>query len=107
MSIHNFTAALELLSGEVAEDLQVNTLRTFMFIAGRGECSQKDVEAFLKTSNATTSRNVSYWTDRRFDRQPGAGFVERTIDDHDQRNRILKLTKRGVSFYAKLKGTIS
>lgn len=107
MSIHHFTAALDLISHDVAHDVQVNTVRVLLFVGQRGTCTQKDVEAFLETSNATTSRNVSYWTDRRFDREEGMGFIERTMDDQDHRHRNLRLTKRGLAFYSKLKDTMS
>lgn len=107
MSIPRFSAALELLSREVAEDLQISTLRTLLFVGQRGECSQKDIAVHLKASQTSISRNVSYWTERRADRQAGIGYIERIIDEHDQRNRILRLTKRGQAFYAKLKDVIS
>lgn len=106
MSMHSFMSALQTISKDVAEDCQINTLRTLLFVGQRGTCTQKDVEEFLETSNATTSRNVSYWTERRFDRQEGVGYIERTQDDYDRRMRNLTLTKRGHVFYEKIKGII-
>ena len=99
LSLHAFNAVLELISRDVSEGCQINTLRTLMFVGRRQGCTQKDVEEHLKTSNATTSRNVSYWTDRRLDRQAGVGFIDRVPDDHDRRMRILVLTKSGQAFY--------
>jgi DNA-binding MarR family transcriptional regulator len=80
----------------------VNTLLTFLFVAERGTCTQGDVEAELGISTAGTSRNVSYWTDRRFDRTEGMGFIERVQDDYDRRIRNLSLTTKGKSFYKRL-----
>jgi DNA-binding MarR family transcriptional regulator len=104
MPITGIMSALQIVSAEVDEACQVSTLLTFLFIAQRGTCTQKDVEVFMKTTNASCSRNVSYWTERRFDRNHGMGFVTRTADDYDRRMRNLTLTPRGKAFYAKLKG---
>ena len=97
-----FLNILELISEETHNEVPLNTLRTFLFIANKGTCFQREIETYLKCSNATGSRSVSYWTDRKFDRSPGMGMVERTIDDYDMRQRNLTLTKKGKAFYAKL-----
>lgn len=94
---------LEKIADDVDPDIQLTTLRAFLFIASRGKCTQKDVELHLKTNNASASRNVSYWTDRKFDRSPGMDFVKREEDDYDRRMRNLTLTKKGQNFYSKLK----
>lgn len=97
-----FTRLLELVAKEVNGELQINTLLTFLFIAHRGKCTQRDVEEGLKITTASASRNVSFWTDRRFDRQDGMDFVERVVDDYDRRLRNLTLTKKGKEFYKKV-----
>ncbi len=91
------------LSKELEPELQLSTLRVFLYIASRGKCTQNEVEQELGQSNATASRNVSFWTDRRADRKPGKGFVLRTEDDYDRRYKNLTLTKKGQNFYQKLK----
>ena len=102
MQVHSFTRTLEFLSKEIGPELSVATLLTFLFVAQRGKCVQKDVEEGLKLTNASTSRNISYWTDRRFDRRPGMNFIERVEDDHDRRLRNLSLTPKGKAFYKRL-----
>lgn len=94
---------LDKISNDVDPDIQLTTLRTFLFVASRGTCTQKDVEHYLQTNNASTSRNVSYWTDRRFDRTPGMDFIKREEDDYDRRMRNLTLTKKGQTFYNRIK----
>lgn len=91
------------LLAEVDTELQLQTLRCFLFVAARGTCSQKDLELSLGLTNASASRNISYWTDRRFDRKPGKGFIERVEDDYDRRFKTLTLTKKGKDFLAKLR----
>lgn len=93
---------LEWIGDEVTDEVQINTLRAFLFVASRGGCVQKDVEHYLKQTNATSSRSISFWTERRFDRKPGVGFIKREIDEHDQRYRNLRLTKKGQAFFEKL-----
>ena len=99
---HRLARALDLIAKDISGEVQVNTLLTFLFIAERGTCTQSDVEAYLKISTAGASRNVSYWTDRRFDRTEGMGFIERVQDDYDRRLRNLSLTAKGKVFYKKL-----
>jgi len=94
---------LEWIAQEIEPDIQLGTLRAFLFVAERGTCQQKDVELHLKSTNASTSRNISYWTDRRFDRKPGKNFIKREEDDYDRRMRNLTLTKKGQAFYDQLK----
>lgn len=92
------------LLAEVDSELQLQTLRCLLYVAARGNCSQKDLEQSLGLTNASASRNISYWTDRRFDRKQGKGFIERVEDDFDRRFKSLTLTKKGKDFIAKLKG---
>jgi len=96
------TKALELTAEKVSPEVQLNTLLTFLFVAAKGTCTQQEVMDYLNTSNAGASRNISYWTERRFDRQPGMGFIERVQDEHDRRYRHVTTTKRGKDFYAAL-----
>lgn len=96
----------EWLADEVAHDVQLQTLRVFLFVATRGECTQKDVEQGLNMTGASVSRNISYWTTRRFDKAQGMGFIERSEDDEDRRLKKLILSRSGQAFYNKLKGKI-
>lgn len=104
MDTNVLARSIEHISKNIDPELQLQTLRAFLFVAQRGSCTQKDVEMALGISNASASRNVSYWTDRRFDRKPGLGFVERVEDDHDRRFKALKLTPKGKAFYEQLRG---
>lgn len=97
---------LEWIADEIDPDIQLGTLRAFLFVAERGKCQQKDVELNLKSTNASTSRNISYWTDRRFDRKPGMDFIKREEDDFDRRLRNLTLTKKGQDFFNQLKNKL-
>lgn len=91
------------LLGEVDDQLQIQTLRCLLFVAARGKCIQKDLEQSLGMTNASASRNISYWTHRRFDKKQGKGFIDRVEDDFDRRFKSLTLTKKGKDFIAKLR----
>lgn len=103
MDVNMLSKTLNYISNEIDSELQIQTLQTFLFIALRSSCGQKDIETHFGMSNASASRNVSYWTDRRFDRKPGFGFVERVEDSYDRRYKNLSLTDKGAAFFDRLK----
>jgi DNA-binding MarR family transcriptional regulator len=86
---------LETIAEQTNEVVPLQTLRTFAFVASKGSCIQQDVEQHLKLSNSSTSRNISYWTERRFDSKPGLGLLRREEDDYDRRHRVISLTPKG------------
>jgi hypothetical protein len=94
---------LSWISEQVSADVQIQTLRAFLFVASRGSCTQKDVEVNLQITGSSASRNISYWTHRRFDKEEGIGFIDRQEDDEDRRLKKLVLTPAGQAFYKKLK----
>ena len=89
--------------GAIDAELQLQTLRAFLFVAHRGSCNQKDVEVALKTTNASASRNISYWTERRFDKKEGKGYIARVEDPSDRRYKILTLTRSGKEFFDRIR----
>lgn len=103
MNMFELTKALDFISDNTDEELQLQTLRVFLFVATRGGCSQKDIEERLNLTSSSVSRNVSYWTERRFDRKIGLDFIERTEDNYDRRYKKLCLTQKGQEFFNKLK----
>jgi DNA-binding MarR family transcriptional regulator len=90
---------------ELDPHMQLSTMLTFLFVAQRGECIQKDVEQALGFSNAAASRNISYWTESKKFEEPGLGMIERVEDPRDRRQKNLRLTKRGTEFYNKLRSS--
>lgn len=94
---------LEMFS-ELDSELQLQTIRAFLFVAHRGSCTQKDLEIALKTTNASASRNISYWTHRRYDKREGKGFIMRLEDPVDRRFKVLTLTKSGREFFDRIRG---
>ena len=93
---------MELIADEDS-GMQIQTLRAFLFVANNSGCCQKDVERALSYTNSSSSRNISYWTDLRFDKKPGKNFILRIEDPMDRRYSILTLTKKGKEFLEKIK----
>lgn len=83
-------------------EIQAPAIKTFLFRARRGVCTQKDVELNLRMTNGSASRNVSYWCEYKIRDEPGMGFVSREDDPSDRRYKKLKLTKKGQDFYRHL-----
>lgn len=102
MDINLLVRSLEAFA-DIDPEIQLPAVMTLLFVAQRGQCSQKDVEENLGMSNSSASRNVSYWTERRFDRKPGVGFIRRQEDDHDRRTKVLSLTPTGEAFLERLR----
>lgn len=102
MDTYLFDKVLSLV-GDVDPEMQIQTVRSFLFVAHRGTCNQKEVERALGMTNASASRNISYWTERRFDKKVGKGFIVRVEDPVDRRFKILTLTKKGRAFLDKIK----
>jgi len=96
-------AQLSFISEEVGMDVPLQTIRTFLFVAHSGSCNQKQIEEALGFSNASASRNVSFWASIRFDHKPGMNFIARVEDPNDRRYRILTLTKTGREFMDRLR----
>jgi DNA-binding MarR family transcriptional regulator len=89
---------------KIDSNMQLSTFSVFLFVAQRGTCNQADVEAMLgrDATRASVSRNIDYWTDLKFDRRPGANFIQRSIDPKDRRHRLLTLTEKGKLFWSRL-----
>ena len=81
MQVHELARTIEYISKKIGGDAQLTTVMTFLFVAQRGRCTQKDVEEELGLTNSSASRNVSFWTHRRFDREPGLNFIERVVSE--------------------------
>lgn len=88
---------------ELDTTMQISNMLTFLYVARRGVCSQKDIELALGLSNAASSRNISYWCERKRYGVEGHGFINREIDPKDNRQKILSLTDEGQEFYRRLR----
>lgn len=88
---------------ELDTTMQISNMLTFLYVARRGVCSQKDIELALGLSNAAASRNISYWCERKRYGVEGHGFIHREMDPKDNRQKLLSLTDEGKVFYDSLR----
>lgn len=95
--------------GKLDPNMQLQTMLVFLTVARRGQCTQKDIELELGLTNASASRNVSYWTELKIwpkgedEAIAGMGLIERIEDPRDRRYKLLRLTPAGKKFYTKLR----
>jgi DNA-binding MarR family transcriptional regulator len=87
---------------DIDPEMQIATMLTFLYVARRGTCFQKDIELELGLSNAAASRNVAYWSDFKIRDVPGYGFISREEDPMDRRYKRLTLTDKGKAFYQRI-----
>lgn len=103
MDMNELLNTLELFA-EIDPNMQVSTAMTFLYVARRPGCTQKDVETAFRMTNAAASRNVSYWTSMKLYNTPGVGFLQREEDPQDRRFKILTLTQAGQTFVKRMEG---
>jgi DNA-binding MarR family transcriptional regulator len=88
---------------DIDPNMTLSQMLTFLYVARRGQASQRDIELELGLSGAAASRNISYWTDMKIYGKPGKGFVERYEDPQDRRYKLVRLSLDGRAFYEKLR----
>lgn len=76
-------------------DITANVVCAFLFIAARADCTIRDVETGLNTSNASATRLTQRLADIKLNNKPGFGLVDYEIDPTDARVRRLRLTSKG------------
>lgn len=101
MDVNRFLNGLELFA-EIDPNMQISTALVFGYVARRPGCAQKDVETAFQMTNASASRNITYWTTLKKIGTPGVGFLRRDEDPADRRYKILHLTEAGERFSARL-----
>ncbi len=90
----------------ISDQMPVSYILTLLWVAQNPDGNQLDLEKYLASSNATTSRAVKYWSRWKSPRQGGqrgAEYIEIYSDPADRRYNRLRLTKTGQMFIANLK----
>lgn len=88
---------------EICPHLTAAHIRTFLFVAERGVCTQKDLELSLGMINSSASRNVAFWVgNSKIGASAPAPFLKSEVDPENRRFRLLSTTPEGRSFYKKI-----
>ncbi|UYW26422.1 hypothetical protein OKC48_24720 [Methylorubrum extorquens] len=97
---------IALLRGFVTIDknIEAQTMKVFLAVAHKGQCVAIDLERKLGLTNATVSRNITYWSDaiQKKTGEPGPGYIERRPNPRDRRYKLLRLTEDGQAFHRSL-----
>lgn len=99
MNADQFENGLDYFLTHIGSDINPMAIKTFLYIARHDNCTQDSLGQHLGLSVAARSRQVAYWSDKRFDGRPGPDFVERLINREDGRYRALALNAAGKKFY--------
>lgn len=83
---------------ELDHNLSLFQLLAFLYVANNEGCSQVQVQKFLGSSSAVSSRTVSRFFEKDYRGHPGYGFLRQETDPDDQRLRIISLTVEGRAF---------
>jgi len=103
MDQYKLRNALEALA-EIDATMPMSYALTLVWAYINNGQHQSDLEAYLKTSTATASRAVQWWSEWRSfkDKKRGPGFLESYPDPIDKRYRTVHVTKAGQKFMQEL-----
>ena len=83
-------------------ELPIQTLLVFLYIASHNGCHKKAMEEDLGMSKASGSRNSDWLARLHRDNRPGLNLITKEIDPADKRMTILKLTRKGKDLVFKI-----
>jgi len=77
------------------QDVPLQAMAVFWFVATYNNCSKKNIEEHFKMSKASASRLTDYLS--RYHRlgKGGLGLISKEADPKDKRRTLLKLTRKG------------
>jgi len=89
---------------KIGNEIQAQTMQTFLFIAmcENREIAMSSLAQRLGMSQASVSRNISYFMKTNRLHQAGPGFLETREDPKERRRKLVKLTNKGHMFYEEL-----
>ena len=99
---HSISLAIDAFA-EISPYLTAAQIRTFLFVAERDVCTQKDLELGLGMLNSGASRNVAFWVgNSKIGTSAPVPFLRSEVDPENRRFRLLSTTPKGRSFYKKI-----
>ena len=78
-------------------------IRTFLYVAERKLCTQKELEVGLGMLKSGASRNVAFWVgNSKIGPSAPIPFLKSEKNSENHRMRILSLTEAGRKFYKRI-----
>tara|TARA_B100001093_G_scaffold177817_1_gene170448 strand:+ start:510 stop:893 length:384 start_codon:yes stop_codon:yes gene_type:complete len=80
---------------EYTNEIPVQVIATFLYVAAHDDCNKIDMERALNLSSASGSRNTDWLSDQHRLGKPGLGMIVKYRDRTNRRRQILQLTAKG------------
>ena len=89
-----------------SQDVPLQAMAVFWYVATYHNCSKKDIENHFKMSKSSASRMTDYIS--RYHRlgKSGLGLISKEQDPNDKRRTLLKLTRKGKDLIEKSFNTL-
>ena len=102
MTINGLSAVVEAFT-YINPYLTAAHIRTFLYVAERKSCTQKELEFGLGMLKSGASRNVAFWVgNSKIGPSAPTPFLKSEINSENRRLRMLSLTPDGLKFYKRI-----
>ena len=85
-----------------SQELPIQVLSLFLYIASRNNCNKQNAEDHLTMSKASASRNTDWLSRTHYNGRPGLNLIRKEVDPYDRRKSTLRLTRKGKDLVEKL-----
>lgn len=85
-----------------SQELPIQVLSLFLYIASRNNCNKQHAEDYLTMSKASASRNTDWLSRTHYNGRPGLNLIRKEVDPYDRRKSTLRLTRKGKDLVEKL-----
>lgn len=102
--MYQFVDKFRSFSGEI----QAQTIQTFLYVvmSNEREVAMQDMGKALGLSQASVSRNISFFNKINRHRKKGVGLLSTREDPQERRRKLVHVTNQGLKFYHELEDII-
>ena len=85
-----------------SQELPIQVLSLFLYVASRNNCNKQDAENHLKMSKASTSSNSDWLSRTHYNGRKGLNLIRKVLDPLDKRKSLFRLTRQGRDLVEKM-----
>ena len=85
-----------------SQELPIQVLSLFLYVASRNNCNKQHAENHLKMSKASTSRNSDWLSRTHYNGRKGLNLIRKVMDPLDRRKSLFRLTRQGRDLVEKM-----